>query len=288
MQLSSDFGGCIAYRTSVALAACGLIEMASSTDLTDVDFMNKKSLFLISFILACALFGAGGTASAQQAIPDTIAQRAVACTACHGKEGRATSEGFFPRIAGKPAAYLYNQLVNFREGHRQYPMMTYMVDQMSDAYLRELASYFSGLKPPYPPPQAVSAGKEQLARGRQLALSGDSARKIPACVACHGQRLTGVIPAIPGLLGLPHDYLNAQFGAWRNKSRRTPAPDCMAEITSRLSPGDVSAVTAWLAAQPVPADSAPAPSLPARLPLSCGSANDVLVSGSAPQEGGLP
>jgi cytochrome c553 len=239
-------------------------------------------------IAAGALVLSGSSAIAQQAIPDTIAQRAIACTACHGKEGRATSEGFFPRIAGKPAGYLYNQLVNFRDGHRQYPMMTYMVDQMSDAYLKELADYFSSLHPPYPPPQTISVGKEQLERGRQLALSGDPARKVPACVACHGQKLTGVAPAIPGLLGLPHDYLNAQFGAWRNKSRRTPAPDCMADVTRRLSPTDVSAVSAWLAAQPVPADSAPAPSLPAKLPLSCGSAKGVLVSGSTSKEGSRP
>ena len=51
-------------------------------------------------------------ASAQQlVVPDAIAQRALACGACHGKAGRATSEGFFPRIAGKPSGYLYNQLL---------------------------------------------------------------------------------------------------------------------------------------------------------------------------------
>ncbi|TCS39271.1 cytochrome c553 [Paucimonas lemoignei] len=227
-------------------------------------------------------------AGAQQSVPDTIGQRAIACSACHGKEGRATSEGYFPRIAGKPAGYLYNQLVNFREGYRQYPMMTYMVDQMSDAYLKELAEYFSSQHPPYPPPQSISASKEQLERGRQLALSGDPARQVPACVACHGQKLTGVVPAIPGLLGLPHDYLNSQFGAWRNKSRRTPAPDCMAEITSRLSPTDVNAVAAWLASQPVPSDGAPAASLSAKLPLPCGSVSGVQISAGAAQKGNRP
>ena len=48
-----------------------------------------------------------------------MAERVRACTACHGKEGRATSDGYYPRIAGKPAGYLYNQLVNFRDGRRQ-------------------------------------------------------------------------------------------------------------------------------------------------------------------------
>jgi cytochrome c553 len=100
---------------------------------------------------------APGHAAAQQfAIPDTIAQRAIACAACHGNEGRATREGFFPRIAGKPAGYLNNQLINFREGRRQYPMMTYMVSHMPDDYLGELAGYFSGLDLPYPPSQPAN------------------------------------------------------------------------------------------------------------------------------------
>ncbi len=94
---------------------------------------------------------AGGAAA--QTLPDSMAQRAAACTACHGKEGRAASDGFYPRIAGKPAGYLYNQLVNFREGRRRYPLMIYMVDHLSDDYLREIADYFSTLQPPYPAPQ---------------------------------------------------------------------------------------------------------------------------------------
>lgn len=222
-------------------------------------------------LYAGAVFFSNADAAAQQAVPDTIAQRTIACAACHGKEGRATSEGFFPRIAGKPAGYLYNQLVNFREGRRQYPMMTYMVDHLSDTYLMEIANYFSGLHLPYPPPQAMNVSQAQLERGLQLVMNGDRSKDVPACVACHGRKLTGVAPAIPGLIGLPHDYLNAQFGAWRNGTRHAAAPDCMAAITKRLSADDVNAASAWLASQTMPDDSAPAASLPAKLPLQCGS-----------------
>ena len=227
--------------------------------------------WLMSMLLISTAMVAAPHAAAQQAIPDTIAQRVVACAACHGKEGRATSEGFFPRIAGKPAGYLYNQLVNFREGRRQYPMMTYMVDHLSDAYLMEIANYFSGLHLPYPAPQAMNVSQAQMARGQQLVMNGDPSKEVPACAACHGKKMTGVAPTIPGLVGLPHDYLNAQFGAWRNGTRRAAAPDCMAAITKRLSADDVSAVAAWLASQTMPDDSAPATSLPAKLPMQCGS-----------------
>src|SRR5215831_1683408 len=71
-------------------------------------------------------------------VPDTLKQRLQACFACHGPEGRATPDGFFPRIAGKPAGYLYNQLQNFRGGRRANATMTYLVDLMSDEYLHEI------------------------------------------------------------------------------------------------------------------------------------------------------
>ena len=207
-------------------------------------------------------------------VPDTLAQRLAACTACHGKDGRAASDGYYPRIAGKPAGYLMNQLRNFREGRRQYPLMIYMVEHQSDAYLQEMADYFSSLHPPYPPPQPVTVTPAVLARGARLVREGDAARQVPACVACHGAAMTGVSPATPGLLGLPRDYMSAQFGAWRNGSRHAAAPDCMSAIAQRLSLADVGALAAWLAAQPLPADAAPAAAPGAaapRLPLDCGS-----------------
>jgi cytochrome c553 len=222
--------------------------------------------------LACLLFAccAGGTL-ASDSPPDTMAQRTIACTVCHGKEGRATREGYFPRIAGKPAGYLYNQLVNFREGRRHYPLMIYMVEHLSDAYLREMAEYFSSLHPPYPQREAPAMPPATKERGRMLVMQGDAARNVPACMACHGKTLTGVQPAIPGLVGLPRDYISAQFGAWKSGLRHTVAPDCMAQIAARLTVEDISAASSWLASQPVPGDAVPLGSAPGKLPLSCGS-----------------
>nr|WP_081768718.1 c-type cytochrome [Herbaspirillum sp. RV1423] len=213
---------------------------------------------------------ASNLADAQQ-LPDTIAQRLAACTACHGKQGRASSDGYYPRIAGKPEGYLFNQLTNFRDGRRQYPQMTYLLDHLSDAYLHEIAAYFAEQHPPYPAPQPTEATPAVLERGRALVMNGDSGKKVPACVACHGQALTGTAPGIPGLIGLPRDYINSQFGAWRNGVRKAKAPDCMAQITQKLSLEDINAASSWLTAQMVPQDARPAAAPIARLPLSCGS-----------------
>jgi len=228
--------------------------------------------YLVRLLFAVPILCWAVAASAQAVVPpDTIAQRVQACTVCHGRQGRATGEGYFPRIAGKPAGYLYNQLVNFREGRRQNRAMTQLIANMSDAYLMEIAGYFANLDLPYAPVSPSTAPSAELERGRVLVVEGDAKLKVPACVQCHGQKMTGVAPAVPGLLGLPKPYLLGQFGAWRTSLRKARSPDCMNEIGRRLSIEDLRAVVSYLSALPVPADSHPATSLPAPLPLECGS-----------------
>lgn len=221
--------------------------------------------------LALAAFGAEAAAPDVRTVPDTMAQRMMACTLCHGAQGRATSSGYFPRIAGKPADYLYNQLLHFRDGRRQNEGMTRLLDNLSDAYLREIAEHFAGLDLPYPPPQPPAVPADVLARGEALVRQGDAGRDIPACMACHGEALTGVNPAVPGLLGLPRDYLIGQMGAWRTGLRHASEPDCMAQIAKRLSADEVSAAASWLAAQALPASTRPAPASAQPMPLKCGS-----------------
>jgi cytochrome c553 len=230
-----------------------------------------QRFIVISVSIALLLAGTAGAASQPRRVPDAMSERVLPCTGCHGREGRATPEGYFPRIAGKPWGYLYNQLVNFRDGRRNYPLMVYLVEHLTDDYLKEMAQYFGRIDLPYPPPQSPSVPPELLSRGEQLARHGDRARTIPACDACHGHNLLGIAPYVPGLLGLSRDYLYGQLGLWKNGERRAHPPDCMAKIASQLTPEDVRAVSAWLAAQPVAhgGRAADAPSGP--LPLECGS-----------------
>ena len=199
-----------------------------------------------------------------------MARRARACTGCHGEQGRAAPDGYYPRLAGKPAAYLYEQLLAFRDGRRHYAPMTHLLEPLSDDYLRALAGHFAALAVPYAPPTSPAPEPPIQARARQLVEHGDAARALPACAACHGGRLTGVQPAVPALLGLPRDYLNAQLGAWREGTRRARDPDCMAEVARRLLPGDIAALSAWLAAQPMPVPAAADAALPRAMPLQCG------------------
>lgn len=211
---------------------------------------------------------------------NTMAQRMQACTGCHGENGRAQGNVYFPRIAGKPAGYLYNQLRNFRDGRRNYALMTGLVAFLSDSYLQEIAGYFSGLDLPYPPPAPMTLSADQQTQARALVQQGDSRRQIAACADCHGPALTGFAPHVPGLLGLPRDYLNAQLGAWRTGQRHARAPDCMADVARALRTDEVALISSWLASQALPRDTHAVVRLPPstverKRPL-CGSAPELV------------
>jgi cytochrome c553 len=203
--------------------------------------------------------------------PDTMEARLRACAACHGEQGQGTDNDYFPRLAGKPAGYLMNQLVAFRDARRHYAPMNYLLEYLPDEFLHQMADYLSALRPPPPPPTIPDVSQAVLARGQTIVAQGDPARGVPACSGCHGPTLTGMQPAIPGLVGLHASYISAQLGAFRYGTRTAAAPDCMPLVAASLTESDVTAVAAWLASRPVPADPSAVPHGSLAMPMACGS-----------------
>ena len=230
--------------------------------------LGSSVLFVLYVLWSGATFAAANTSGT---MPSAMDERVRACTSCHGVQGQGLNNDYFPRIAGKPADYLFNQLTAFRDGGRTYPPMGYLLAFLPDDYLRKISQYFADLQPPYPNADQGEVALAVLAAGERLVTQGDPARKIPACVACHGARMTGKQPGIPGLLGLHASYIAGQMGTWRSGTRHALAPDCMRAIAVKLTDKDITAVSSWLARQPRPADPRPAPASAERLPLACGS-----------------
>lgn len=236
---------------------------------------NLKPLGIV-FAFFLLLGGLASLARAQSAggsaerVPDTMEARVAACVGCHGLAGRGVENVYFPRLAGKPAGYLYNQLVAFRDGRRKYVPMNYLLAYLPDSYLYKMAEYFAAQNPP-PLVVAGPAPEAQLVReGQRIVTGGVPARRIPACATCHGGDLAGREPGIPGLLGLRADYVSAQLGAWRYGVRTALAPDCMQVIASSLTEPEVAAVAAYLSSLPV-TNARPAKGGPVALPMPCGS-----------------
>jgi len=127
------------------------------------------------FATAALLLLASLSTNAQtngSALATDMASRVQACVACHGAEGRASAEGYYPRIAGKPEGYLYNQLIAFRDGSRQHAAMNGIVQHLSNDYLLQMAKYFAAQNPPYPAPAKTTASPSELEQGKRLVFDG--------------------------------------------------------------------------------------------------------------------
>ena len=229
---------------------------------------------MLRFILLALLYISGfrsGYCNTSVVVPDTMEERVRACTACHGAEDRAGRDAYYPRIAGKPLGYLFNQLRNFRNGERYYHPMAILLENMSDEYLLEIAQYFSALQLPYPPPEKIHMQPEEIKLAERLIYMGNPKKNIPACGACHGDGLMGIEPSIPGLLGLPRAYIAAQLSGWRTNSimRRSQKPNCMSEIAQQLTDAEADTIAKWLSSQPVSGEPKPFSVLPPELVHRC-------------------
>lgn len=84
--------------------------------------LARLSPSLRMLALCAAILAGQATADGRERLPpvrDDIAQRVLACLACHGKPAAGVNNGIFPRIASKPAGYLYNQIA------LRYPSVNY-------------------------------------------------------------------------------------------------------------------------------------------------------------------
>lgn len=221
-------------------------------------------------LLALALLLSAPAASAAEG----VGERLAACATCHGKSGEGVRGAeYYPHLAGKPAGYLFEQLAGFRDGRRVNPQMAWLVQFADDAYLREIAEYYAAL-----PARAHAADTgadaltpERRERAERLVREGNPARKVPACSACHGANLAGLEPGIPATVGLPADYIVAQFGHWREGVRRAAEPDCMREVARAIAPEDIRAIATWLSQQSNAEGTRPAPAGSFTPPNSCGA-----------------
>lgn len=239
-------------------------KLASSSDVA------PRTLNRWTWIGACVLVLIATAAIAS----DDLGERLAACATCHGQHGEGvTGAEYNPHLAGKPAGYLFEQLKGFRDGRRVNAQMTWLVQFLDDAYLGEIAQFYADAPPRT---RAADTGAAELTPERRevaetLVEHGDPARGVPACAACHGRALTGLDPGVPALLGLPADYIAAQFGSWRSGIRRGAPPDCMSAIAQKIAPADIRAVAVWLSQQSHADEQRPAPAGSFVPPQACGS-----------------
>jgi len=87
-----------------------------------------------------------------------------------------------------------------------------------------------------------------IARGKALALSGDSGKTIQ-CAICHGDALTG-LGEVPRIAGLQPVYIARQLLQMQNGTSAGTNAALMKKVVAKLSEDDVIALAAYLGSLP--------------------------------------
>ena len=218
---------------------------------------SRFSVGLAGAIVCLALGLAQVAAAAEPTAPVTGsaeagAAKAAVCAACHGPNGNSTNPEW-PNLAGQNAAYIREQLAMFKAKKRNNPVMFPIVEPLSDQDFADLAAYFSTQTP-----SGLEADPSYWKAGETLYKSGDVARGIPACTACHGPAGQGNAAAgYPALRAQHSVYTVKQLQDYLTQNRYRDATDAskvnqtrnsvmMTTIAPRLSPEDIRNVASYL------------------------------------------
>jgi cytochrome c553 len=185
--------------------------------------------------------------------------KAAACGACHGPDGNST-DGQYPKLAGQHEMYIAHQLNNFKSGARQNAIMQGMSTPLSVQDMHDIGAYFAS-KQSLP----GVADESLVAQGQKLYREGDTARGIPACMACHSIDGRGNPGAMyPQLTSQHAQYIEAKLKdfhdgvMWGTEAHAQIMP----LIAKKLDPQDISAVATYIEGLHVADKSAPVSASP--------------------------
>ena len=182
----------------------------------------------------------GGEEIARGSAPDAVS----ACARCHGDETGPPKSELVPVLHGQPRDMLENALRDYLSGERSSGIMQTAASGLSSDEVAELAAYYAGLEPP----RRTTDTAALSGHGRELAESGDPARRIPACMSCHSE---SALPVYPRLAGQNARYIASRLKAWQaGQTDRTDTAAIMVPIARLLTDDDIAAVSDYFSSLP--------------------------------------
>lgn len=140
--------------------------------------------------------------------------------------------GWFVVVAGNRLEPMSTR----RPAGAREPIDGRIITVATDAYRSSVYDPDSGVTA-YVPPGSVARGRALVMAGGGLTLG---------CVICHGEDLRGIDPA-PPLAGRTPDYIARQLWDIKSGARRGGAVALMQAPVKRLTPADLTAVSAYIA-----------------------------------------
>jgi len=220
--------------------------------------------------------------------PKAGATKAGTCAACHGLDGNGTDPALYPRIAGQSERYVSHQLALFKSGERVSAIMQPYAAPLSAQDMRDLGAYFAtqtsgaGVADDTAIATGPNAGMQFYEVGQKLYRSGDIARGVPACMACHGPAGAGNPgPPYPHVGGQQSWYVARRLQEYRagTTTQRDPALfNVMALVAKPLTDEEIQSLASYMQGlhdrsdeaspeQVAAAIAAPAPVAPAPAPV---------------------
>ena len=168
------------------------------------------------------------------------AQKSAVCGACHGATGSSINPEW-PNLAGQHESYIVAQLQSFKQAIRDNPLMMPNAALLSDQDMQDLGAHFASQTP-----AGLEADPSIYITGEKLYRGGDSERKLPACIACHGPQGRGNGPAKYPALRTQHAvYTYNQLKAYAEGRRRTPGNDIMQVVAAKLADNEMRALASY-------------------------------------------
>ena len=172
------------------------------------------------------------------------------CVRCHGIDGNGRELGAFPKLAGQRPTYLFASLLAFARGERHSGVMGPVAAGLDLETMRELARYYAS-SPPSSTHRMPDESTSSVNRGRDIAVRGIRAQRLPPCRHCHGPSDMPRNPIYPKLAGQYSDYLVLQLNLFKNQLRGgTPYAHLMHTVAKRLTPQQMRDVAAYYASLP--------------------------------------
>lgn len=175
--------------------------------------------------------------------PQAGQNKALVCSACHGADGHSTNAPW-PNLAGQHAAYLVQQLQNYKTGNtRPSPIMSPLVATLTQQDMEDLAAFYTQK------PLASSVPPHKLLpRGEKLYRQGDIALHIPACITCHGPDGRGAEQAgFPMISHQQPAYIIQQLEAFKAETRSSDPLKIMRTLCAKLNAQDMQELAEYLA-----------------------------------------
>ncbi|MBS1190216.1 MAG: Cytochrome c, class [Rhodocyclaceae bacterium] len=178
------------------------------------------------------------------------------CAACHGEHGQGGKKGEYPRLAGQRAAYIADQLRNFRARTRvNIPMYPYTQErELPDEDIRDIAAYLSAIELPTRMPtftgdedaltRLLMVDKVMIIPRAEGDLGNGQAIFQKKCAACHGKTGLGR-GKFPMLVGQYTSYLKRQIGLYL-KGDRPHEEEGTVGILNELKETDLQDILAYL------------------------------------------